>query len=61
VRWTIMNAAILVGSGIGLAVGSRMPERLQRMVTKRLGLSTPRGGVQTTLNVRKMAGRLSRS
>ena len=39
-RGTIVNVvAVLVGSGIGLAVGDRLPERLQRIITTGLGLS----------------------
>jgi len=41
VRGTIVNAAaILIGSGIGLAAGGRLPERFQRIITSGLGLAT---------------------
>jgi uncharacterized membrane protein YqgA involved in biofilm formation len=54
-RGTIVNAvAILVGSGIGLAAGSRLPERLQRIITTGLGLCTLLIGVQMTLKVQNI-------
>jgi len=41
VRGTLVNVvAVLVGSGIGLAIGNRLSERLQRIITTGLGLST---------------------
>jgi len=50
VRGTIVNAAaILIGSGIGLAAGSRLPERFQRIITTSLGLATLLIGVQMAL------------
>ncbi len=49
-RGTIVNAAaILIGSGIGLAAGSRLPERFQRIITTSLGLATLLIGVQMAL------------
>jgi uncharacterized protein len=55
VRGTIVNAvAILAGSGIGLAAGSRLPERLQRIITTGLGLSTLLIGVQMALKVQNI-------
>jgi uncharacterized membrane protein YqgA involved in biofilm formation len=52
VRGTIVNAvAILVGSAIGLAAGSRLPERLQQNITTGLGLSTLLIGMQMALKV----------
>jgi uncharacterized protein len=52
VRGTIVNAAaILIGSGIGLAAGSRLPERFQRIITTSLGLATLLIGVQMALRV----------
>jgi hypothetical protein len=42
-------AAILISSGIGLAAGSRLPERFQRTVTTSLGLATLLIGVQMAL------------
>lgn len=54
-RGTIVNvAAVLVGSGIGLAVGDRLPDRLQRIITTGLGLSTLLIGVQMALKVQNM-------
>lgn len=54
-RGTIVNvAAVLVGTGIGLAVGNRLPERLQRIITTGLGLSTLLIGVQMALKVQNM-------
>lgn len=46
--------AVLVGSGIGLAVGNRLPERLQRIITTGLGLSTLLIGMQMALKVQNM-------
>jgi len=38
---TILNVfTVLVGTTIGLLVGSRMPERMQRTLTDALGLFT---------------------
>jgi hypothetical protein len=52
VRGTIVNVvAVLVGSGIGLAVGNRLPERMQRIITTGLGLSVLLIGVQMALKV----------
>lgn len=54
-RGTIVNVvAVLVGSGIGLAVGNRLPERLQRIITTGLGLSVLLIGVQMALKVQNM-------
>ena len=51
-RGTIVNAAaILIGSGIGLAAGHRLPERFQRIITTSLGLATLLIGVQMALRV----------
>jgi uncharacterized membrane protein YqgA involved in biofilm formation len=47
-------AAVLVGSGIGLAVGDRLPERLQRIITTGLGLSTLLIGMQMALKVQNV-------
>lgn len=44
-------AAVLVGSGIGLAIGNRLSDRLQRIITTGLGLSTLLIGVQMALRV----------
>jgi len=50
VRGTLVNAAaILIGSGIGLAAGGRLPERFQRVVTSSLGLATLLIGAQMAL------------
>ena len=52
VRGTLVNvAAVLVGSGVGLAIGNRLSERLQRIITTGLGLSTLLIGVQMALKV----------
>ncbi|HEX7629545.1 MAG TPA: DUF554 family protein, partial [Candidatus Methylomirabilis sp.] len=54
-RGTIINAvAILAGSGIGLAAGSRLPERGQRIITTGLGLCTLLIGVQMTLKAQNI-------
>ena len=51
-RGTVVNAAaILIGSGIGLAAGTRLPERFQRIITTSLGLATLLIGVQMALRV----------
>ncbi len=46
--------AVLVGSGIGLAIGNRLSERLQRIITTGLGLSTLLIGVQMALKVQNV-------
>jgi hypothetical protein len=43
--------AVLVGSGIGLAVGNRLSQRLREIMTTGLGLSTLLIGVQMVLKV----------
>jgi uncharacterized membrane protein YqgA involved in biofilm formation len=54
-RGTLVNvAAVLVGSGVGLAIGSRLSERLQRIITTGLGLSTLLIGVQMALKVQNV-------
>lgn len=54
-RGTLVNvAAVLIGSGIGLAIGSRLSERLQRIITTGLGLSTLLIGVQMALKVQNV-------
>lgn len=54
-RGTLVNVvAVLFGSGIGLAVGNRLPERLQRIITTGLGLSTLLIGTQMALKVQNM-------
>ncbi len=51
-RGTLVNvAAVLLGSGMGLAAGGRLPERLQRIITAALGLSTLLIGMQMALKV----------
>jgi len=52
VRGTLVNVvAVLVGSGIGLAVGNRLSQRLREIMTTGLGLSTLLIGVQMVLKV----------
>jgi len=46
--------AVLVGSGIGLAIGNRLSERLQRIITTGLGLSTLLIGGQMALKVQNV-------
>jgi uncharacterized membrane protein YqgA involved in biofilm formation len=46
--------AVLVGSGIGLAIGDRLPERLQRIITMGLGLCTLLIGMQMALKVQNV-------
>ena len=54
-RGTIVNAAaILIGSGIGLVAGSRLPERFQRIITTGLGLSTLLIGMQMALKAQNV-------
>ncbi len=54
-RGTLVNvAAVLLGSGIGLAAGDRLPERLQRIITTGLGLSTLLIGMQMALKVQNI-------
>ena len=54
-RGTLVNVvAVLVGSGIGLAIGNRLSERLQRIIMTGLGLSTLLIGVQMALKVQNV-------
>lgn len=46
--------AVLVGSGIGLAIGNRLSERLQRIITTGLGLSSLLIGMQMALKVQNV-------
>ncbi len=49
---TILNVfTVLVGTTIGLLVGSRMPERMQRTLTDALGLFTLAIGFTLTLRL----------
>lgn len=51
-RGTLVNVvAVLVGSGIGLAIGNRLSQRLREIMTTGLGLSTLLIGVQMVLKV----------
>lgn len=55
VRGTIVNVmAVLAGSGIGLLVGNRLPDRLHRIITTGLGLATLLIGVQMALKVQNV-------
>ena len=55
VRGTLVNvAAVLIGSGVGLAIGGRLPERMQRIITTGLGLSTLLIGVQMALKAQNI-------
>jgi uncharacterized membrane protein YqgA involved in biofilm formation len=47
-------AAVLVGSGVGLAIGGRLPERMHRIITTGLGLSTLLIGVQMALRAQNI-------
>ncbi len=54
-RGTLVNVmAVLVGSGIGLAIGNRLSERLQRIITTGLGLSSLLIGMQMALKVQNV-------
>jgi uncharacterized membrane protein YqgA involved in biofilm formation len=54
-RGTIVNAvAILIGSAVGVAAGSRLPDRLQRIITTGLGLSTLLIGTQMALRAQSI-------
>jgi uncharacterized membrane protein YqgA involved in biofilm formation len=54
-RGTVVNVvAILAGSGIGLLVGSRLPERLHRIITGGLGLCTLLIGLQMALKTQNV-------
>jgi len=56
-RGTLVNtAAILLGSGIGVAAGARLPERQQRIITAGLGLATLLIGVQMALKTESILG-----
>jgi uncharacterized membrane protein YqgA involved in biofilm formation len=50
VRGTLVNtAAVIVGTGLGLAVGGRLSDRMQRIITTGLGLATLLIGTQMAL------------
>lgn len=54
-RGTLVNTgAVLVGTAIGLAVGGRLSDRLQRIITTGLGLATLLIGVQMALKVQNL-------
>jgi len=55
VRGTLVNvAAVLIGTAVGLAIGGRLSERMQRIITTGLGLSTILIGVQMALKAQNM-------
>jgi uncharacterized membrane protein YqgA involved in biofilm formation len=55
VRGTLVNvAAILLGTTLGLVAGQRVPERLQRIITAALGLSTLLIGMQMALKTQSV-------
>jgi len=55
VRGTLVNAAaVILGSGIGLWAGNRLPERMQRIITAGLGLSTLLIGMQMALKAQNL-------
>ncbi|MBI5166214.1 MAG: DUF554 family protein [candidate division NC10 bacterium] len=46
-RGTLVNVvAVLLGSGLGLLIGNRLPEKIKKVITTGLGLSTILIGVQ---------------
>jgi len=54
-RGTLVNvAAVLIGSGVGLAVGRRLSERCQRIITTGLGLCTLLIGMQMALKAQNL-------
>ncbi|HTU01003.1 MAG TPA: DUF554 domain-containing protein [Candidatus Sulfotelmatobacter sp.] len=54
-RGTLVNViAVLLGSTIGLLVGRRLPERLRRVITAGLGLSTLLIGMQMALQAQRL-------
>ncbi len=54
-RGTLVNVvAILAGSGLGLLVGGRLPDRLQRIITAGLGLCTLLIGLQMALKTQNV-------
>ncbi len=54
-RGTLVNVvAVLLGSGLGVTIGNRLPERLQRIITTGLGLSTLLIGIQMALRVQNV-------
>jgi uncharacterized membrane protein YqgA involved in biofilm formation len=54
-RGTIVNtAAVIAGSVIGLAAGSRLPERVKTILMQALGLSTLLIGLQMALSIHDM-------
>ncbi len=54
-RGTLVNVvAVLLGSGLGFLAGDRLPERLQRIITAGLGLSTLLIGMQMALKVQNV-------
>jgi len=55
VKGTFVNvAAVLVGGGLGLLVGSRLPDRLRGIITDGLGLATILIGVRLALQADNM-------
>lgn len=54
-KGTLVNvAAVLAGGGLGLLVGSRLPERLRAIITDGLGLATILIGVRLALKADSM-------
>ncbi|MFH0793705.1 MAG: DUF554 family protein, partial [bacterium] len=52
---TLVNvAAVVAGSGVGLIVGDRLPERIKRAVLTALGLGTLLIGMQLALQTAKV-------
>ncbi|MFQ5914980.1 MAG: DUF554 domain-containing protein [Nitrospinota bacterium] len=52
---TLVNAAaVLVGSGLGLALGSRLPERMREVVLQGLGLASLAIGFHLTLKTDRL-------
>ena len=55
IKGTLVNvAAVLAGGGLGLAVGSRLPERLRGIITDGLGLATIVIGIRLALKTDNM-------
>ncbi len=52
---TLVNAAaVLVGSGLGLALGSRLPERMREIILQGLGLASLAIGIQLALKTDRL-------
>lgn len=52
--YLINTATVLAGSGLGLLIGSRLPEKIKKIILSALGLSTLVIGMQMAIGTRKL-------